>query len=222
MNLKRLFNGASRLLGALLWISVAASIAVTTPAHAEAQADAPADKMRPGSEPVETVARFQAALAEAAARSGCTARATHLSTAVAGLFDMPGIARKVLRRHWSDLDLASQQRFVRHLQQSTVLGYAAHFTAREPRFEAPQLQRRQGERAQVQSQLLRSDKEPVRFSYLLEARDDSWRIVNVLVDGVSELSLRSAQYGGLMEREGFDALLDRMNRQIQETRAACE
>lgn len=172
--------------------------------------------------PATVVEAFQQALLRAAAEAACAARADQLSVAVDALFDMPAIARRVLRRHWGGLDASARRDFVDALHELTVLGYATRFTAREARFGPVEERRRQGVRVQVQSALQRPDKAPVPFSYLLATDDDRWRIVNVVVDGVSELSLRSAQYGALVQRDGFPALMDRMNRQIEETRATCE
>jgi len=172
--------------------------------------------------PEQTVAQFQSVLSAMAAQEGCATREAHIDAAVSELFDIPGIARKVLRRHWSDLEPGERRVFAEKLQALMALGFATNFKASAPTFEAPAVQRREGERAQVQSQLMRDDKPPVTFGYLLQARDGDWHIVNVVVNGVSELSLRSAQYGGVIEDGGFAALIERMNKQIRETRAGCE
>lgn len=211
------------LLGAVLglWLVYATpSVSAPSPsALADGAAAAPDDNAVAATQVVES---FQSALIRAAAEAQCAARVAPLSAAVAELFDIPGIARQVLRRQWGTLDPSARRRFAAALQELTVLGFATRFTARAAVFSPAEVQRRQGDRILVNSALQRPDDAPVRFSYLLAARNDGWAIQNVVVAGVSELSLRSAQYGDLVEREGFDALMGRMNEEIKETRALCE
>lgn len=217
-----LSRGAHWTLGLAAWLLAAWAMVGAGVSHAAEAGDNAASALQAGESPVQTVEAFQSALATAAVMEPCSARVSHLSAAVDALFDMPGIAQRVLRRHWAGLEIEARRAFVQRLHTQVALGYAANFKARDPQFDTAQLQRQQGQRAQVQSALMRADKPPVPFSYLLESRDGAWQIVNVVVEGVSELSLRSAQYGDLIEQEGFDALLDRMNGQIEETRKTCE
>jgi len=217
-----LIRSAHWTLGLVVWLLVAWAIFGAGVSRAAGAGDDAASVLQAGEAPVQTVAAFQSALVEAAAMAPCSARVSHLSAAVDALFDMPGIAQRVLRRHWAGLEPEARRAFVQRLHTQVALGYAANFKAHDPQFDEVQLQRQQGQRAQVQSALLRADKPPVPFSYLLASREGAWRIVNVVVEGVSELSLRSAQYGDLIDRDGFDALLDRMNGQIEETRTTCE
>ena len=54
----------------------------------------------------------------------------------------------------------------------------------------------------------------VSLDYLLQETDGKWRIVNVVANGVSDLSLKRADYGAVIKSQGFDSLVVRLNDQI--------
>lgn len=74
---------------------------------------------------------------------------------------------------------------------------------------------RQG-RALVRSELRIPDENPVRLDYVLHRVGDDWRIVNILADGVSDLSVKRAEYGSILRSDGFDELIARLEEQLEE------
>ena len=67
----------------------------------------------------------------------------------------------------------------------------------------------------MRTRLLRSDGDPVRLDYRMRKGAPGWRISDVFLSGtVSELALRRSEYGALMRREGFDALLAAVRKKI--------
>ena len=51
-------------------------------------------------------------------------------------------------------------------------------------------------------------------SYTLKALGESWAIINVVADGVSDLALRRAEYSQVLKKQGFDGLIRRLDGQI--------
>ncbi|MBM4201241.1 MAG: hypothetical protein FJ189_08135, partial [Gammaproteobacteria bacterium] len=41
-------------------------------------------------------------------------------------------------------------------------------------------------------------------------------IINIIVDGISDLALKKAQYTSVIDREGFDKLLDKLQTKISD------
>ena len=66
----------------------------------------------------------------------------------------------------------------------------------------------------VHTHLVMPDDKPIRFDYLLKEEAKSWRILNVIVNGVSDLALKRAKYTTILQREGFDALMIKVNERI--------
>ena len=68
----------------------------------------------------------------------------------------------------------------------------------------------------VRTRLLREAEADVTLDYFLRAG----RVFNVVADGVSDLSLRRADYSSIIKTEGFAALLTHIQRKIDEAREA--
>ena len=66
----------------------------------------------------------------------------------------------------------------------------------------------------VRTQLVRPGKDPASLEYVLSQRSGKWRIVNIVADGVSDLALKRAEYGSVMERDGFEGLLAKLEQKI--------
>jgi len=66
----------------------------------------------------------------------------------------------------------------------------------------------------VRSELLPRDGEPVKLDYFF--RDG--KVFNVAADGVSDLSLRRADYSRVIKDRGFDALISHLREKVEETR----
>ncbi|MGH8605553.1 MAG: ABC transporter substrate-binding protein, partial [Gammaproteobacteria bacterium] len=56
--------------------------------------------------------------------------------------------------------------------------------------------------------------EAVRLDYVLQTKSDEWLIVNVIADGVSDLSLKRADYTSVLKSKGFDDLITVLNDKI--------
>ncbi len=67
----------------------------------------------------------------------------------------------------------------------------------------------------VRSQLTKSDGGTVNFDYVLHQAEGRWRIVNILFDGVSDLAIKRGEYRAIMQREGFQALIDLIKQKIE-------
>ncbi|MHB8415161.1 MAG: ABC transporter substrate-binding protein, partial [Acidiferrobacteraceae bacterium] len=52
------------------------------------------------------------------------------------------------------------------------------------------------------------------FDYLLRPVDGHWRVINVVADGVSDLSVKRAEFAHVMKTKGFTGLIQRLNRHI--------
>jgi len=59
------------------------------------------------------------------------------------------------------------------------------------------------------------NEEGVELNYRLRDADGSWRIIDIYLNGtVSELALRRSEYTALVQREGFKALLAKLDERI--------
>lgn len=69
-------------------------------------------------------------------------------------------------------------------------------------------------RMRVRTRLVRPGDEAVQLDYVLQEEAGRWRIVNVVANGVSDLSLKRADYGSIMKKQGFDLLVEKLEAQV--------
>lgn len=168
--------------------------------------------------PAETVQRLHAALAESMQRGDAldfAARSRLLEPVIRACFDFPTIARVVLGRRWRALDEAERERFLETFTRLSVATYAARFDAfAGERFRTLDVQTQPGGYRLVRTELVDAGGDAVELAYLVREAGDGWRIVNVIADGVSDLSLKRADYAAVIEADGFEALLAKLDAQI--------
>jgi len=143
------------------------------------------------------------------------ARYERLEPVVLESFHLPLIARLVLAGHWQRLSESEQETFVQLMGRLTTATYAARFDGYDGhRFEtyADQAQRR-GLHV-VRARFGKPKGETRQFDYQLRETRDGWRIINVAVDGVSDLSLKRAQYQEVVDKHGFKELLKRLRDKV--------
>ena len=147
---------------------------------------------------------------------GFDARIARLGPVVARSFDFQAIARVAAGRFYASMGAAERARFERLLEDLSVTTYADQFSgaAAPERFVFVSEQQARGGRILVRTHLERPDDAPVALDYLLQNSGQALRIVNVIADGVSDLSLKRAQYASVLQTEGVSVLLERIEQQL--------
>lgn len=157
------------------------------------------------------------------ARLGFEGRLAHLAEVLPEVFDFETIASVALGEHYASLDAGAKVRFRTLLERLSAVTYADNFKSNEdaPRFVTVSEQAARGERVVVRTRLERDGEQPVSLDYVLHDTAHGPRIVNVLAEGVSDLSLKRAQYTAVIRTDGVDGLLERIEAQVTDlTRAA--
>lgn len=146
---------------------------------------------------------------------GYPGRYRQLDGLIRETFDLPLIARIAVGRHWRDLTEAQRSELVETFTRLSVATYAARFDGYAgERFETlGEEDLGRGQRL-VRSALVKPSGERVSFDYVLRPTDGRWKVINVSVDGVSDLSLKRAEYTSILEKDGFDALIAALREKI--------
>lgn len=155
---------------------------------------------------------------------GCEGRVKHLQPVVDASFDVPLIAQTVMRKHWSELSEAQRSQLIAAFRDTTVLTYASQFSSfGGEAFSTQETQPMPNGDQLVHARLQPNGGDSVAFDYILrQSKDGSYRIINVVADGVSDLALRSTQYTRLFEQKGFDGLIGWLADQNKKMRANCD
>lgn len=166
----------------------------------------------------QVVEKFQAeliAVMKNGKQLGYKGRYDKLYEPVLNSHDLTKIARIVVGKEWEKLSEAQQQNLADIFIRLSVASYAHNFkdySGESFVFDSEEETARGG--VVVHSTLIIPDDKPVKFDYMLKEKGNSWRIINIIANGVSDLALKRSEYTTILQREGFDALIAKINEKI--------
>ncbi|MCZ0944954.1 MAG: ABC transporter substrate-binding protein [Gammaproteobacteria bacterium] len=159
-----------------------------------------------------SVERFHAVLIEAMQTEGFGQRKTLLDPAVAEFFDLGTVARISLGPTWRSLAEERRAAFVALMQRLIIATYADRFDSYSGQSFVQVETVAASTGPVVKTVLNRTNDEPVNLDYYFR----SGKAFNVVADGVSDLSLRRADYAGIIRESGFDGLVADIEASIAE------
>ena len=131
-------------------------------------------------------------------------------------FDFQTIGRIVTGRYWRDFDDQQKQRFVATFAKLSAATYADQFKGYAgERFETDTVEDSRGGKI-VKSRIIKADGDAVALDYVLREQQNGWKIINVIADGVSDLSLKRADYTSAIKQNGLESLIERLDAKIQQ------
>jgi phospholipid transport system substrate-binding protein len=167
------------------------------------------------------VERFQATLIGVmrdAAKLGYQGRYDRLAPAVKESHDLPQIARITLGRYWNQLNAEQQTLFIDTFSKLSIATYANRFNSYAGEtFKTTSEENPAPDETLVRSLFVQAQGETRNFDYQLRRSDGRWRIINIIVDGVSDLALKRADYSSILGREGFAALIAKLQEKIAQS-----
>ncbi|MGZ8184824.1 MAG: ABC transporter substrate-binding protein [Methylobacter sp.] len=146
---------------------------------------------------------------------GFAGRYEKLYEPVLNSHDLTKIARIVVGKEWEKLSEEQQKKLVDVFSRFSVASYAHNFkdySGESFKFDSEEETARGG--VVIHSHLIIPDEKPVKFDYMLKEKGNSWRIINIIANGVSDLALKRSEYTSILQREGFDALIAKINEKI--------
>src|SRR5215468_11525254 len=188
-------------------------------AGAEPAAPAAAAPSGSGSDPTRGVATLQDALLSVmkdAKTLGYEGRYQRLEPVVHRVFDLPFMAEKSVGRHWATAGEQNQKDLVATFSRFTVANFAGRFDGFSGQtFRIIGVEPSTHGTVLVRTHLDVPNEDGVELNYRLREADGSWRIIDIYLNGtVSELALRRSEYSALVQREGFKALIAKLDERI--------
>ena len=194
-----------------------AEAALAGPAPAEPEASrAPADDG--AARVVERLHESLVGVMRDATALGYEGRYQRLAPVVYSLFDLQFMAEKSVGRHWKTASEQNQKALVETFSRFTVANFAGRFDGFSGQsFRTLGLEPSTHGTVLVRTRLDEPGDEGVALDYRLRPVDGGWRIVDIYLNGtVSELALRRSEYSTLIQREGFQALLVKLDERIHD------
>lgn len=175
--------------------------------------------------PADTITAFHGVLIDNmknGAALKCSGRSEKMAVAVDTGFDLPYLAQRVLRRQWKDLSEEQRTSFIATFRELVLVTYAGQFAKfGGESFETLSTRDLADGSRLVNAKLTPGRGAPVNFDYVLRDSNGSWRIVNVVADGVSDLAIRASQYDKIYKASGYDGLIAQIKTQIEANRKGC-
>jgi phospholipid transport system substrate-binding protein len=135
-------------------------------------------------------------------------------------FNFETIGRVVTGRHWKGLAADKRSSFLDTFRKLSAATYAENFDGYGGEtFKTLGEELKKGA-ALVRTQIVKTDGKTVSLNYVLNKTGEDWRIVNVIAEGVSDLSLKRSEYGAVIGKEGIDSLIAKLNSKIASYAAA--
>jgi phospholipid transport system substrate-binding protein len=147
---------------------------------------------------------------------GFQGRYDKLDAVVKKTHDLPKIARIVVGKQWEELTPEQQTKLEDAVSRLSVSAYAYNFkdfSGETFSFISEEETGRGG--VVIHSNLKIPGDRDVKFDYMMKKKDDSWQIINIIADGVSDLALKRSDYTSVLNREGFDALIAKIHEKIE-------
>ena len=208
MALRKFLNPAYR---ARWFCSMALALLVLTSCPAAA-----ASGPDPAAKVVEKLHRELLDVMKQAKALGYKGRYQRLAPVVISSYDLPFISKVVVGRYWNEFSPEQREQFVSTFTKLSIATYANQFNGYSgEHFKTISAEESTRGRLLIKTVLIKSDGEEVALDYMLHQNEHHWQIINVIAQGVSDLSLKRAQYTSYLKKEGFAALLQKLNDKIK-------
>lgn len=149
---------------------------------------------------------------------GIRGRYDNLKPTLSAVYDFETMTRLAAGTAWTAAGAAQRSALVDAFTRSSIATYADRFKGFSgERFEI--VGERPGPRGTVivDTRLMRPDAPAVPLSYVMQERNGTWRIIDVIVEGsISELAVRRSEYAQILRAGGADKLVAVLNDKADE------
>lgn len=155
---------------------------------------------------------------------GYEGRHALLEPVVGEAFDFALMARVTAGRFWKEFSDDQKALLVDRFRAYSLAAYAARFKAFSGEsFEILGEEPKPQNTILVQNQIRLPEGEPIRIDYLVQDQGGLFKIIDIFVrSSISEVAVRRSDFTETLEREGFDALIVRLELAVDDFAAGKE
>jgi len=133
-------------------------------------------------------------------------------------FDIDLISKVVLSRYWKSIDEETQIKFVDLFKRLTISTYVSRFDSYDNQiFKNISMDQLKENRFLVKTEFKKSTEKPISFNYIVQKNNEKWRIISVIANGINDLSLKRAEYAAIIKKDGFKALISKLEQKIDDS-----
>ena len=176
-----------------------------------------ADNLGEARKPVDRLNGTLIEVMKGGQKLGYTGRYKKLDPVVKDTFEFEAVSLIALGMHWKKLEQPQKLAFMDKLTDLSVATYAAQFKEYGGEsFQFDSSQDVKNGKLLLRYNLVAPNEKPIKFEYFVGQFNGQWHIINIVVDGISDLALKKAQYTSVIDREGFEALLNKLTQKIND------
>jgi phospholipid transport system substrate-binding protein len=141
-----------------------------------------------------------------------------LGTEIEKVFDFTELSKRTLGRDWKKMSAAQQKEFVKLFKQLLQGVYAdrlLEYSDQKVIFDK-EITPKKG-RAEVQSYLQTSDGKKIPLFYRLTDKGGSWKVYDVVIEGVSMVKNYRTQFRDILAKDSPDKLLEILRDKVNKT-----
>ena len=122
------------------------------------------------------------------------------------------ISRKVLGKHWKKISPEQKKRFSTAFRFYMVRYYSRIFAAyTDQTFKYLTLPDISGKKkVTVKTRLIQTGGRPVAIDYKMQRSSDSWKIIDLKIEGISMVISNRTQFGNQISRDGIDTVIAKL------------
>ncbi len=126
-------------------------------------------------------------------------------------FAVNTIGRFALGRYWRAVTPDQQKEYLRLFRLFVLNSYASRLDGYSGQsFSVVEAHSIDNMDTLVNTEISQTNAEPLRVDYRVRTQQDDYKIVDVLVEGISLVRTQRSEFASIINREGFDGLLELM------------
>ena len=167
----------------------------------------------PAAIPVQTLTDALLKSMRAGTTISMTERYKQLEPVIEKVFAMPLVTRLAVGPEWANFSADQQKALIAAYTRFTVANYAHNFHDFDgQKFEIDDNVLSRGDDKVVRTRVIPSHDVPVTLLYRMHEVDGTWKIIDVISDGVSQLALRRSDFAVAIAAGGAPALIAHLNK----------
>ena len=128
--------------------------------------------------------------------------------------DMDFIARFVLGKNWRAATPAQQQAYIAAYKPFLLKNYASRLTKYSGQTYSLKKTRNEGDTSIVTMEIADSNGQSIMVDYRLRGQGSNFKIVDVIVEGVSLLTTQRSEFASIIDQKGIDGLTEALKAQV--------
>lgn len=128
-------------------------------------------------------------------------------------FDLERISALVLGKTWRSIDETQKQKFQAEFKTMLLRTYAVALGKyKDQEIEFKPLRMEPGDKqATVKTQIIQNSAQPISVDYALAKTENSWKVFDIAIEGVSLVTNYRSQFAGEIKNNGIDSLISKLS-----------